>query len=196
MSVALKQLIESFKILPGVGQKTAQRMAYYLLENNRSGARELSQNLADAMEKIGRCGQCQNFTEQTLCEWCSDSFRDAATICLVETAADQAAIENSGVYEGLYFVLHGRLSPLDGIGVQDLGIDKLENWLKTGTVKELILATSATVEGEATADYVNAVAGRLSIQVTRIAHGVPLGGELEYIDKTTLAHALGGRLKF
>ena len=189
----LGQLIQNLCILPGVGPKTAQRMAFYLLQRNRNGAKILAETLVDAIDKIGHCQQCRTFTEQTLCEVCTDNSRDSSVLCIVESSADVWVIDQATVFKGHYFVLHGRLSPLDGIGPDQLGLDLLEQRLSSGEIKELILATNSTVEGEATAYFLGEVAKKHQVQASRIAHGVPMGGELEFIDSGTLSHAFNGR---
>jgi recombination protein RecR len=189
----LDQLIEALRVLPGVGAKTAQRMAYQLLERNREGGKRLAAALEAAMTRIRHCQRCRTFSETELCAICSSGSRDASLLCAVETPADQVAIETATGYRGLYFVLLGRLSPLDGRGPRELGLDQLGQRLAEGEVRELIIATSATVEGEATAHYLAQLAQRHGVSASRLAHGVPLGGELEYIDRGTLAHAFGSR---
>jgi recombination protein RecR len=189
----LQRLIDSLCCLPGVGPKSAQRMAFHLLERDREGGRRLAAALAEAMEKIGHCRQCRTFTESELCAICSNERRNAAQICVVETPADVVAIEQATGYRGRYFVLGGRLSPLDGLGPAEIGLDQLAQRLDEGGVEELILATNPTVEGEATAQYIGEMAAQRGIACSRIAHGVPLGGELEYVDGGTLAHAFSGR---
>ena len=189
----LGQLIQNLCILPGVGPKTAQRMAFYLLQRNRNGAKILAETLVDAIDKIGHCQQCRTFTEYTLCEICTDNSRDSSVLCIVESSADVWVIDQATVFKGHYFVLHGRLSPLDGIGPDQLGLDLLEQRLSSGEIKELILATNSTVEGEATAYFIGEVAKKHQVQASRIAHGVPMGGELEFIDSGTLSHAFNGR---
>lgn len=196
MSPLLQQLIDALKCLPGVGPKSAQRMAFYLLERDREGARELSSALTEAVEKIGHCSMCRTLSETELCEICNSSSRENGTLCVIETPADVFAIEHTAEFRGKYFVLMGHLSPLDGIGPVELGLDLLEARLAGGEVRELILATNPTVEGEATAHYISDMASRHQVLTTRIAHGVPLGGELEYIDAGTLAHAFSGRQRF
>lgn len=196
MSPLLQQLIDALKVLPGVGPKTAQRMAFHLLERDREGATNLSAALTDAVEKIGHCSMCRTLSETELCDICQSSSRDSATLCVIETPADVFAIEQTAEFRGKYFVLMGHLSPLDGIGPAELGLDLLEQRLGSGEIKELILATNPTVEGEATAHYISEMAARHQVMTTRIAHGVPLGGELEYIDAGTLAHAFSGRQRF
>ena len=189
----LQRLIERLCCLPGVGPKSAQRMAFHLLERDREGGRRLAAALAEAMEKIGHCRQCRTFTESELCAICSNERRNPAQICVVETPADVVAIEQATGYRGRYFVLGGRLSPLDGLGPAEIGLDQLAQRLDEGGVEELILATNPTVEGEATAQYIGEMAAQRGIACSRIAHGVPLGGELEYVDGGTLAHAFSGR---
>lgn len=190
----LQQLLQALRRLPGVGPKTAQRMAFHLLERDREGAQALLLALQEALQGIGRCRECRLFAEDELCPVCADRSRDDARLCIVESPADVIAIEESAGYRGRYFVLHGRLSPLDGIGPAELGIDALTQKLGSGTLREVILATSATVEGEATASYIASLAHRHGLTATRIAHGVPIGGELEYVDGGTLARALAGRV--
>ncbi len=187
------QLIESFKCLPGVGNKSAQRMTYYFLEKNRNGALNLAQALQQAAEKVGHCKSCRLLTEQELCEVCSDPRRDENTLCVVESPADVYAIELSNSYQGRYFVLMGHLSPLDGIGPDQLGLSLLFEKIENAQYTEVILATNTTVEGEATAHYIAEQLLSYHVRVSRIAHGVPLGGELEYVDGSTLSHALSGR---
>jgi len=192
-SPRLAALIEALRALPGVGPKTAQRMAFHLLQEGRPGARTLAQTLAAALESVARCRRCRMLTEGELCVICAAPQRDAALLCAVESPADVVAIESSGSYRGRYFVLMGHLSPLDGIGPEQLGMRELESILAEGAVHELILATNSTVEGEATAHYLSELAARRGVRASRIAQGVPLGGELEYVDGGTLAHALAGR---
>jgi recombination protein RecR len=189
----LARLIDSLRCLPGVGPKSAQRMAFYLLERDRDGGRTLSQALAEALSLVGHCKRCRMLTESDLCIVCASSQRDAAQLCVVESPADVVAIEQSGGFRGRYFVLMGHLSPLDGVGPAELGLDDFERLLKEGEIREVILATNPTAEGEATAHYLGELALRLGIKASRIAHGVPVGGELEYVDGGTLAHALAGR---
>ncbi|MDX2457270.1 MAG: recombination mediator RecR [Gammaproteobacteria bacterium] len=187
------RLIESLRCLPGVGPKSAQRMAFHLLEHNRDGARQLAEVLNLAMDKVGHCRECRTLSEETVCTLCANDRRDRSQLCVVETPADVQALEQSTGFRGLYFVLMGHLSPLDGIGPEALGLDLLATRLATGEVKELILATNPTVEGEATAHFVSEMARVHDVRPTRIAHGVPMGGELEYIDGGTLSHAFAGR---
>jgi recombination protein RecR len=189
----LARLIDSLRCLPGVGPKSAQRMAFYLLERDRDGGRALSQSLAEALQHIGHCKRCRMLTENDFCAICDSTQRDVAQLCVVESPADVVAIEQSGGFRGRYFVLMGHLSPLDGVGPAELGLDEFEQLLKGGEVREVILATNPTAEGEATAHYLGELAQRLGIKASRIAHGVPVGGELEYVDGGTLAHALAGR---
>ena len=192
-STLLDELIEAFCCLPGVGSKSAQRMSYQLLERNRDGGSRLAQVLERAMCEIGHCERCQTFCDQPLCKICDNPARDDTQLCIVASPADVAAIEQTSVYRGRYFVLMGHLSPLDGIGPQELRIDLLQTQLQLPNLREIILATSTTVEGEATAHYISELAKQYSLQVMRIAHGVPLGGELEFIDRGTLSHAFAGR---
>ncbi len=192
-SPLLVRLIDGLRCMPGVGQKSAQRIAFHLLERDREGASGLSRALAEAVDGIGHCTRCRMFTEQEMCSICSASGRDASQLCVVESPADVMAIEDATGFRGLYFVLMGHLSPLDGIGPEELGLGKLREWLQQGEVKELIIATNPTGEGDATAHYLADLAQRQSVQASRIAHGVPLGGELEYVDGGTLSHAFFGR---
>lgn len=192
----LHQLMAAFRCLPGVGAKSAQRMAYHLLERDREGGRKLSQLLAEAMDQIGHCDQCRTLSELALCHLCSNSQRDQSLLCVVESPADQAIIEQAADFQGGYFVLGGHLSPLDGIGPKEIGLDILQQRFASATVKEIILATNPTVEGEATAQYIHDMAQQYGIRTTRIAQGVPMGGELEYVDGATLAHAFRGRSEF
>jgi len=180
-------------VLPGVGPKSAQRMAFHLLERNRDGGRALAQALEEAATKVVHCKRCRMLTESELCEICCESRRDPASLCVVESPADVVAVEQSGGYRGRYFVLMGHLSPLDGVGPEQLGVKQLETLLDEGGVREVILATNPTVEGEATAHFIGELVLRRGIRASRIAHGVPVGGELEYVDGGTLAHALAGR---
>jgi recombination protein RecR len=195
-SPQLVRLIDALRALPGVGPKTAQRMAFHLMQEGRSGARALAEALTASLEKIGRCKRCRMLTEGELCQICTAPQRDETLVCVVESPADVVAVEQSGSFRGRYFVLMGHLSPLDGIGPDQLGVRELESILDEGTVQELILATNPTVEGEATAHFLSDVASKRGIRATRIAHGVPIGGELEYVDGGTLAHALSGRQSF
>lgn len=190
----LNQLIESLRCLPGVGPKTAQRMALHLLERNREGGLQLASVLDEAMQNIGRCKQCRDLTELEVCTICANPRRDQSQLCVVESPVDVLAIEQATAYKGRYFVLLGRLSPLDGIGPAELGLDQLAGQLENKAPEEMIIATNPTVEGEATSYYLQRMAKNHNIRITRIAHGVPLGGELEYTDQSTLAHAFGSRL--
>ena len=192
-SPLLAQLIHALKCLPGVGAKSAQRMAFYLLDRDRTGAVNLARSLEDAAKRIQHCRRCRMFTEQAECAFCTSARRDGTQLCVVETPADVMAIEQSAAYSGRYFVLMGHLSPLDGIGPTELGLDLLEERLKEDGVSEVILATSVTVEGDATAHLIATMARRRGIDASRIAYGVPVGGELEFIDSGTLSRALSGR---
>lgn len=189
----LQQLVSALRCLPGVGAKSAQRMAYHLLERDREGGRQLSRILAEAMDGIGHCQRCRTLSESEICHLCANTQRDSSLLCVVETPADLAMIEQAIDYSGGYFVLGGHLSPLDGIGPGEIGLDQLDRRLAEGEVKEIILATNSTVEGEATAQYIHDMARSRNIRTTRIAQGVPMGGELEYVDGATLAHAFRGR---
>lgn len=189
----IDQLIDALRILPGVGVKSAQRMALQLLEKNREGAFKLAEAVTEAATKVGKCQQCRTLTEHDLCNICSDPARSDSQLCVVESPADLFAIEQAGGYRGKYFVLLGHLSPIDGIGPEQLGIDKLIERLQTNQVNELILATNLTVEGEATAHFIADKAKSLGVEVSRIAYGVPMGGELEYVDGGTLNLALQSR---
>jgi recombination protein RecR len=189
----LEQLVDALKILPGVGVKTAQRMAFYLLERNRAGATRLSERLKEAVERIGHCARCRTLTEEEICAICRHAGRDQNLLCVVESPSDVLAIERGADYRGLYYVLMGRLSPLDGIGPEELGLERLETRLGEGQVRELILATNSTVEGEVTAHVIAEMAKARGIRSTRLAQGVPAGGELEYLDGSTLSHAFSGR---
>jgi len=189
----LAELIEALRCLPGVGAKSAQRMAFHLLERDRQGGVRLAKVMEQAMQRIGHCARCRNFSDAELCALCASPARDAHTLCIVETPADLLAIEQATGFRGRYFVLMGRLSPLDGLGPEELGRDLLERRLREGEVQELVIATNPTAEGEATAHWLGGLARAASIRATRLAHGVPLGGELEYVDRGTLAHAFGTR---
>lgn len=192
-SPLIGRLIEALRCLPGVGPKSAQRMAFYLLERDREGATRLASTLVEAVERIGHCRTCRTLSENELCRICEDARRDRSQLCIVETPADVQAIEAATDYRGVYFVLMGHLSPLDGIGPEDIGLDLLETRLAGEGIQEIILATNPTVEGEATAHYIAEMAATHAVRASRIAHGVPLGGELEYVDGTTLSHAFTGR---
>lgn len=189
----LGELIEALRCLPGVGGKSAQRMAFHLLERDRDRGLKLAAVLEQAMQRVGRCQQCRNFSEEPLCLLCTNSGRDRRVLCVVESPTDLAAIEQATGYRGQYFVLMGRLSPLDGMGPEELGLPQLTGRLGDGEIEELIIATNPTVEGEATAHYLAQLARAGGVRPTRLAHGVPLGGELEYVDRSTLAHAFGSR---
>jgi recombination protein RecR len=192
-SSLLEQLIEGLRVLPGVGAKSAQRMAYHLLERDREGASRLAERLQAAVERIRHCVQCRDFSETEVCAICASASRDRSVLCIVETPADRLAIEQATGYRGLYFVLQGRLSPLDGIGPRQLGLDLLGARLAAGEVREMIIATNPPVEGEATAHYLAQMARAAGVTPSRLAQGLPLGGELEYVDRGTLAHAFGQR---
>ncbi len=192
-SPLIDELMASLRCLPGVGPKSAQRMALHLLERDRPGAERLAQSLQKAVAGVGRCQRCRTLTEQTHCGICANNRRDNSLLCVVETPGDVLAIEQAGTYQGKYFVLLGHLSPIDGIGPEDIGVDQLINLLQQESIAEVILATNPTVEGEATAYYISERAKHLNVTVSRIAHGVPLGGELEFIDGGTLAHAFSSR---
>ena len=195
-SPLLAQLIESLRCLPGVGPKTAQRMAFQLLNNDRDGAKQLARVLDDAVEQVGHCEQCRMLTEKPLCDICASTKRDRTRLCIVETPADVLAVEQAVNFDGHYFVLMGHLSPLDGVGPEQLGLPLLKQRCEKTTPSEVILATNHTVEGEATAHVIADLAHRFGIATTRIAHGVPVGGELEYTDRGTLSHAFAGRVSF
>jgi len=191
----LHQLIEALRCLPGVGPKSAQRMAFFLLERDRDAGRHLAQVMAQAMERIGRCRDCRTLSEGEVCDICGNPNRDRTLLCIVEQPSDIVAIEQATDYRGLYYVLGGRLSPLDGIGPEELALDVLQRRLRDAAVAEAILAISPTVEGSATAHYITDIAEGSGVRITRIAHGVPLGGELEFVDGGTLAHAFAGRTR-
>lgn len=194
-SPLVKDLVGALKALPGVGRKSAQRMAFHVLERDREGGRRLAASLQAAVERVGHCQRCRMFTEDPLCGICRSPARDPRLVCVVETPADVLAIEDSGAYDGQYFVLMGHLSPLDGIGPDELGLDTLDARLAAGEIDELILATGTTVEGDATAELIAELAARHGVAASRIAHGVPIGGDLEYVDAGTLSRALSGRLR-
>ncbi|MDN2663042.1 recombination mediator RecR [Psychromonas sp. 14N.309.X.WAT.B.A12] len=190
----IEELTQALQCLPSVGPKSAQRMVYHLLDKNRNGALKLSDVLARAVTEIGHCQQCRTFTEEDFCSICSNQKRnDNGVICIVEMPVDVVAIEQTALFSGTYFVLMGHLSPLDGVGPEQLGLHLLEQQMKKGNITEVILATNPTVEGEATAYYIAEMARKQKIQVSRIAHGVPVGGELEFVDSTTLSHSFTGR---
>lgn len=186
----LERLVEALRVLPGVGPRSAQRMAYHLLQHERAGAEELAQALGGALASVRRCEKCNNFSEEEVCALCRSPRRDASLLCVVETPADLAMVEQTLSYSGMYFVLMGRLSPLDGVGPRDIGLDRLQARVADGVVREVILATNFTNEGEATAHYVAEMLRSRGIKVSRIARGVPLGGELEYVDVGTISQAL------
>lgn len=192
-SPRLSRLIEALRKLPGVGPKSAQRMAFHLLDRDRQAAENLASALRDALGGIGRCPSCRMFCEDEGCRYCTPARTATGQLCVVETPADLMAVEAAGAYRGRYFVLMGRLSPLDGIGPEELGLPLLQTVLDGGELREMIVATNPTVEGEATAYYLAEMGKGAGLQVSRIAHGVPMGGELEYVDGGTLAHALSGR---
>lgn len=196
LSPLLESLVKAFSALPGIGRKTAQRLAIHLVSLRPEVARDLSQALSDAVDQIGKCQCCRNLTEQSLCRICSDPKRDEKLICVVESPMDVLAIESAGGYRGRYFVLYGRLSPIDGIGPGQLGLQDLETLVSTGDIEEVILATNLTVEGEATAHFISDRVKALGASVSRIAHGVPTGGELEFIDSQTLGFAIQGRASY
>ena len=189
----LNRLIQAFKILPGIGEKSAQRMAFHILEKNREGGKNLARLINDSVENIRNCSECRNLTEKTICDICSDEKRNKKIICVVESPTDVLAIENSGSFKGKYFVLMGRLSPIDGVTPQDLGIPKLIERVKSSDIDEIIIATSPTIEGDATSFYIKDQLNENKILISRIAYGVPMGGELEYVDNTTLGRAIQGR---
>jgi recombination protein RecR len=189
----LNQLVDALRCLPGVGPKSAQRIAFHLLERDRDGGRRLARVMTEAMERITRCERCRTLSERERCALCTNPNRDPSLLCVIEQPSEIVAIEQAADYRGLYFVLGGRISPIDGIGPGELGLDQLERRLAEGEVRELILAISPTVEGSATSQYIADIAARRGVKATRIAHGVPLGGELEYVDSGTLAHAFAGR---
>lgn len=193
LSPLIGRLMEGLRRLPGVGPKSAQRMALHLLERDREGGRQLAASLLEAMDQVGHCRQCRILCETDLCTLCANPKRDCHSLCIVESPADVYAIEQATDYQGRYFVLRGHLSPLDGIGPEDIGLDMLETRLASGEITEVILATNPTVEGEATAHYIAQLALRRNIKASRIAYGIPLGGELEYVDSETLSRAFQGK---
>ncbi len=195
-SPALQNLIDALRCLPGVGPKSAQRMALHLLQRDREGARRLASALVAAADKVGECVDCRALSEDERCSICSSTRRDHTVMCIVESPADVYALDQATDFNGVYFVLKGHLSPLDGIGPRELGLDQLEQRLAGGEVKEIILATNPTVEGEATAQYVADMAASHGVRASRIAHGIPVGGELEYVDSGTLSHAFAGRRSY
>jgi len=189
----IDNVIDALRCLPGVGPKSAQRMTFHLLERNRDGAERLAAALATALAEVTHCKRCRILSENELCERCADTSRQQSQLCIVEMPSDVVAIEQATQYKGQYFVLSGHLSPLDGIGPEALGIPQLIALLDQNVIEEVILATNPTVEGEATAHYISQLAQARQIKVTRLAHGIPLGGELEYVDSGTLSHAFSGR---
>ena len=193
LSPLVGRLVDTLRCLPGVGPKSAQRMAFHLLERNREAGLELARAIEEAVASVGRCESCRTLSEHALCPVCASPRRDARTLCVVETPADMAAVDASAGYDGVFFVLMGHLSPLDGIGPAELGLDQFEQRLDRGGIEEVILATSSTVEGEATAHYLAEMVRERGIRATRIAQGVPMGGELEFVDGGTLARALVAR---
>ncbi|MFC0269687.1 recombination mediator RecR [Kushneria aurantia] len=195
-SPLIDRLLETLRVLPGVGPRSAQRMAFHLLERDREGGQRLAQVLSEALEKVGYCERCRNLTESRLCSICEQSRRDDHSLCVVESPADLLAIEEAGGFNGRYFVLHGHLSPIDGIGPEALGLDLLERIVSERQVSELILATNPTVEGEASAHYIAEQLRSLGVRCSRLAYGVPMGGELEYVDGGTLSRAFMGRQPF
>jgi recombination protein RecR len=192
-SSSLNALIQGLRRLPGVGVKSASRMAFHMLQHDREGAQILSQALAQAASHVRHCERCHTFTENAVCDTCLDPSRDASKLCVVETPADQSALERTGAYKGFYFVLMGKLSPLDGIGPKDIGLQRLFDRASDGSVQEVILATNFTAEGEATAHVISETLKARGLRVTRLARGVPVGSELEYVDLGTIAHALVDR---
>ncbi|RFA28213.1 recombination protein RecR [Alkalilimnicola ehrlichii] len=195
-SPLIQNLIDALRCLPGVGPKSAQRMAFHLLQRDRPGAARLADALVKAVDNVGECAECRLLTEQPICDICASPRRDRSLMCIVESPADVFALEQATDYSGVYFVLMGRLSPLDGIGPKELGLERLEARFAAGEVKEIILATNPTVEGEATAQYIAEMAHEHNVVTSRIAHGVPIGGELEYVDSGTLSHAFAGRREY
>ncbi|WP_435102168.1 recombination mediator RecR [Arhodomonas sp. AD133] len=195
-SPLVSELMEALRCLPGVGRKSAQRMTLHLLQRDRDGARRLARAIEAAAERVGECRECRILTEESVCGICASGRRDRGVLCIVENPSDVYALDEATDYGGVYFVLKGLLSPLDGIGPAELGLDALEQRFAAGEVREIILAVNPTVEGEATAQYVAEMAGEHGIAVSRIAHGVPLGGELEYVDAGTLSHAFAGRQSY
>jgi recombination protein RecR len=192
----LYQLIEALQMQPGIGTKSAQRIAFHLLERDRDRGLKLARVMAEALDKIGQCGSCRTFTESELCRTCASTSRDDSILCAVESPMDVVSIEQAADYRGKYFVLMGHLSPIDGITPETLGLHLLDRRLRSGEIKELIVATGTTMEGEATAHYLKDLAERAKVVVTRIAYGVPMGGELEYVDGSTLSHAIATRREY
>jgi len=196
LTSSIAALQQALKCLPGVGPKSAQRMAFHLLERDRPGAREILASLAHALETVIHCTRCNNFSASEKCAICSSPVRNASLLCVLETPADLESVEQAGVYKGMYFVLMGHLSPLDGIGPDELGVRKLIDLIENDGIEEIILATNLTVEGEATADYIGEIARKRKLKVTRLARGLPMGGELEYMDQGTLNQAFEGRREY
>ncbi|NQY42970.1 MAG: recombination protein RecR [Legionellales bacterium] len=192
-SPKIEKLIQSFKCLPGIGNKSAQRMVFNLLEQNRNNAQILANSILDAVKHVNNCNQCYILTEHSTCQICNNPKREQSTLCIVENPSDVLAIENTGSYKGMYFVLLGRLSPIDGIGPDEIGIPKLIERLQSESIKEIIIATNSTTEGEATAHYISVLAKKYDVLASRIAHGIPIGGELEYIDSNTISQAISYR---
>ncbi|MGO1395946.1 MAG: recombination mediator RecR [Halomonas sp.] len=195
-SPLVEQLMDAFRVLPGVGPKTAQRMAMHLLERERPGGQRLAAVIQQAIEEVGYCQRCRTLTEAEICLLCESPRRDDKLLCVVESPADQLAIEEAGGFKGRYFVLHGHLSPLDGIGPESIGLDVLEARVAEGMIEEVVLATNPTIEGEATAHYIASQLSEYGVKLSRLAYGVPMGGELEYVDGGTLSRAFNGRLPF
>ena len=193
---AIAALQQALKCLPGVGPKSAQRMAFHLLERDQDGAREILTSLDHALKTVRHCSRCNNFSVTEFCNICASSHRNPKLLCVLETPADLESVEQAGIYKGMYFVLMGHLSPLDGIGPDELGVRQLIQLLETGQVDEIILATNLTVEGEATADYIGDIARKRNVKVTRLARGLPMGGELEYMDQGTLSQAFEDRREY
>ena len=188
--------MQALRCLPGVGPKSAQRMTYHLLQRDRDGGKRLASALSQAVERVGNCSRCRTLSDSEVCDSCADPSRDRSMLCVVESPSDMAAIEQGTGYRGMFFVLMGHLSPLDGIGPEQIGLKDLENRLEEGEVREVVLATSSTVEGQATAHYIGELVRGRGLRATRLAYGIPLGGELEFVDGTTLAHAFQGRTEF
>lgn len=193
LSPLIQDLIDALRVLPGVGPKSAQRMAFYLLEKNRQGGQNLASILTEAVDKIGHCEVCRTLSEEQICLICANESRNNGEICVVESPSDVSVIEQSGIHHGQYFVLMGHLSPLDGVGPEDIGLDELKARLNHADIKELIVSLNPTVEGEATIHYIQQIAQKYEVKVTRLAQGIPLGGELEYVDSGTLTQAFIAR---
>ena len=193
ISRTVQELIDALRVLPGIGAKSAQRMAYYLLQNNRNKGLKMADSLQSAMERVIHCKQCNNFTEADYCPICSDMTRERQTLCVVAQPTDLIAIEQTGAFRGLYYVLMGHLSPIDGIGPEELGIHRLVSLVQSESIQEVILALNATIEGEATSFYLSEALTPFSIRITQLAQGIPLGGELEYIDSSTISRAIQTR---